>query len=115
MNWQRFLKNFNGLIGGAIGTLLWFVAPFIYRKIDPTAGSYDAGFIMPMIYAFIVLSFSSTFAWVMFKLTAPGLHKVFDKFLENEHSVGYSDSIKWSFALYFFYMAVFVITIVAMV
>jgi hypothetical protein len=110
----RIFKALNGWLSFALGTVLFFVAPHLYRYLDPTAGAYDAGYIMPIIYAMIVVSFASGFAWALVRFTAPGPYKDFDKFLEGEHTAP-SDTVKVMLALYFFFMAMVVIIIACMV
>ena len=99
---KKLLMQYNGWLGFAIATLLFFAAPPLYRTIDPTAGQFDAGYIHPIIYASVVVCFASGLAFLLVKLTAPGLHRQFDKFLEQENYL-MSDPIKYAFVLYALY------------
>ncbi len=94
--------------------MLFFVSPPIYRLIDPTAGHYDAGYIQPIIYAMIVFSFASAFAWLMLRLNAPALYRQFDKFLEGDHSM-LSDQVKVAIGLWVFFVVSIVSVIICMV
>lgn len=115
MTWKKFLKTYNGWLGYAVGTALFFAAPSLYMHIDPTAGRYDAGYIMPIIYAGIVLFFASAISWTVLRLTAPGVHKQLDKFLENEDAIGHSQAVLYGFILYAVYMLIVVLIVIAMV
>jgi len=110
----RFFKALNGWISFAIGTVLFFLTPTLYRYFDPAAGAYDAGYIMPIIYAMTVISFASGFAWALVRFTAPGPYKRFDKFLEGEESVP-SEAVKVCIGLYLFFMAAAVVLVACMV
>lgn len=104
MNWKQILKHFNGWTGFAVSSILFFAAPPLYRYIDPTAGSFDAGYIHPIIYAGVVIGFAIGYAWLMVRLLAPGPFKAFDWFLESEKSNDSNDSLTmalWLFILFF--------------
>lgn len=111
----KYLKFLNGWIGFAVGTLLFFAAPPLYRQIDPTAGQFDAGYIHPLIYSFTVLSFSIGCAWLSLKLTAPGLHKLFDNFLEQDSAQTLTDSVRSAFWLFFFYIICVIAIVISVV
>ena len=111
---KRLIKALNGWISFAVGTILFFVSPPLYRLMDPEAGRYDAGYIQPIIYAMIVVSFASAFAWLMLRLNAPALYKVFDRFLEGDQSM-LSDQVKIAVAFYLFFIVTIVTVIVCMI
>lgn len=85
-----------------MGSLLFFAAPPLYRIIDPTAGSFDAGYIHAIIYAAVVVSFASGFAWLLTRLIAPGTFKLTDKWLEHEHPT-ITDSVKYTLIIFFLF------------
>ena len=114
MNWQKFAKNFNGWISFAVGTALFFAAPPLYRIIDPTAGQFDAGYLHPIIYALCAASFAQGFAWFTMMITAPGLFKTFDSFLESSGSP-LTDNVRAAFWLYLVYFIGFLSIIIAVV
>lgn len=87
MNWKKFIRHYNGWIAFVIGTALFFIAPHLYRMVDPTAGQFDAGYIHPIIYAMTVVSFASGFAWFILKSLAPGQHAVLDHWLESKDEI----------------------------
>ena len=101
-HFRKLLMKYNGWLGFAVATLLFFAAPPLYRLVDPTAGQFDAGYIHPIVYAAVVVCFASGLAFFMVILTAPGLHRQFDKFLEQESWL-VTDQIKYAFALYALY------------
>lgn len=111
--------NYNGWLGFAVATLLFFAAPPLYRLIDPTAGQFDAGYIHPIIYSAVLVCFSSGLAFLLLKLTAPGLHKTFDEFLEHdgtEPMPGFQfSSAKFAFILYLTFMVLICVTVWCMV
>lgn len=108
---NKLLKHFNGVIGFAVGTILFFAAPPLYRLIDPTAGAFDAGYIHPIIYACSTVCIGSSLAWALTRATAPGPWKLMDKFFDGE--INYvDDCIAAALILYFIYMAAFVIIMV---
>lgn len=111
---KRIFKALNGWISFALGTVLFFVAPPLYRLIDPTAGRYDAGYIQPIIYAMIAVSFASAFAWLMLRLNAPALYKKFDDFLEGDQSC-FSDQVKAAFFFYAFFVLLIITVIIYMI
>jgi len=96
---RKLLMKYNGWLGFAVASLLFFAAPPLYRLVDPTAGQFDAGYIHPIIYAAVVVCFASGLAFFMVILTAPGLHQQFDKFLEQENYL-VTDQVKYAIALY---------------
>lgn len=106
---NKFLRKYNGWIGFVLGTVLFFIAPHIYRQFDPTAGQLDAGFIHPIIYAIVVVSIASAVAWMLTKFTAPGSHGALDKLLERE------DDPYVAFFLYLGFFFAFVGVVIAMV
>ena len=99
---KKFLMKYNGWLGFAVATLLFFAAPPLYRLIDPTAGQFDAGYIHPIIYAAVVVCFASGLSFLLLMLSAPGLHKGFDKYMEEENWV-LNDQIKFALILYLAY------------
>lgn len=108
---KTLLRKYNGWIGFVLGTVLFFIAPHIYRQFDPTAGQLDAGFIHPIIYAIVVVSIASAVAWMLTKFTAPGPHEDLDRVLER------NGKDEWEIALFIYlaYFAAFIIVVVAMV
>jgi hypothetical protein len=111
---KRIFKELNGWVSFALGSILFFVSPPIYRLIDPTAGRYDAGYIQPVIYAMIAVSFGSAFAWLMLRLNAPALYRAFDSFLEGDVST-LTDQSKVAIGFYIFFIVVIVTVIICMV
>lgn len=114
MNWKKFLMRYNGWMGFIFGTIVFFIAPPIYRLIDPTAGQFDAGYIHPIIYAFTGLCFASASAFFMTKFTAPGPFAQLDRFFENDSWVT-TDGIRVAMILYVAYFIGFLTILWAVV
>lgn len=83
MSFKKFLQHFNGWLLFAVASVLFFAVPPLYRIIDPTAGQFDAGYIHPIIYGAVVISFFIGFSWLALKLLAPGVHSELDRYLED--------------------------------
>jgi hypothetical protein len=111
---KSFIKKYNGWISLAVAvimsTVLFFCGPGLYRLIDPEAGAFDAGYLHAIIYSIIVVFMASGIAWLLFKITAPGLQGSVDNFFENASSV--NESIRYGFIIYivFFLSIVFIIS-----
>lgn len=110
MSTRKFLMRYNGWLAFVMGTILFFVAPHIYHQFDPAAGQYDAGYIHPIIYALVVVSFASGASWTLVLLTAPGIFKKLDEFLEGRHDV-ITDQVRWAFMLYAFFVVMICATV----
>lgn len=109
MNWKKFLQRYNGWLGFLIATVIFFVAPPIYRLLDPTAGQLDAGYIHPIVYAMVVVCIASGIAWMLSMFTAPGPHKALDNILE-DHTDPYT-----ALYLYSLFFIGFVGVVIAMI
>lgn len=113
---KQFIRKYNGWLGFMLSTAAFFLAPPLYRLIDPTAGQFDAGFIHPIIYASVVICFASGLAWTLVLLTAPGAHKHLDRFFEEPEAKGINpDAVITASILYVVFLLATVACVAVMV
>jgi hypothetical protein len=78
----NFLKNWHELFTLPLAILIWYISPSLLRLIDPTAGVYDAGIFQNILFAVIAVMVFHFFAWIMLKMTFPGVYNYLDTLLE---------------------------------
>jgi hypothetical protein len=76
--------------------------------IDPTAATYDAGIFQIILFTTIQILFYNGLAWILIKLTWPGMYKFLDSSLEEKALANESISewekckmVLWIFTIYF--------------
>ncbi|WP_420582082.1 hypothetical protein [Reichenbachiella sp.] len=100
MNWTKIIKQYNEWLTIPIALVLFFVAPGLYRLIDPTAGAFDAGVFHVNFYAIATLFLYSGVSWFLLKLKFPVLKKFLDDDAEDLLSAG-DPRHKWGVILAF--------------
>lgn len=106
---QKFLMKYNGWLGFVVASLLFFAAPPLYRLVDPTAGQFDAGYLHPIIYASVVVCFASGLGNLLLRLTAPGLYKQLDSFLDGTCEL--CPKVQFGYILYAIYFTAICTTV----
>jgi hypothetical protein len=113
-NW--FWKNWNESIMFLLGLALFFLWPVIYRTLDATAGSFDAGMLHTIPTAFLITQFILFSSWLTYKLSFPRLHKWFDDKLESYTVDVQVNNLRlsyFSFGVYAFYCTIQTVIFVA--
>lgn len=113
MNWKKILKHYNGWIGFAVGSILFFISPPLYHLVDPTAGQFDAGYIHTIIFAMVAVSFASGFSWLMLRLLAPALFKALDQCFDGDSELNIQSAV--ALTIYLVTMAMLLIVVIALV
>ena len=79
--WVNAYKEYLLII---IAILLFFLSPYVFRMIDPTAGVYDIGVLQNNITAIISLLIFQVVAWNVLCFIWPSIHTYFDKHFVND-------------------------------
>lgn len=64
--------------------ILWFVSPTLMRWVDPTAGSFDVGYIQKLVLAMVFMLAVSGFSWLGIKFNFPDLFHYGDDGFETD-------------------------------
>jgi hypothetical protein len=108
----KFLVDWNEVWAIPAAVLVWVVSPNILRWIDPTAGSFDIGYIQKFVLAAVFVLLSSGFSWLGVRMNFKYLFEYGNEGLEGD-----LDNItRWQRVLVylfvpFFYMLCFVLLI----
>jgi hypothetical protein len=106
---RKFLYQWNELVSLPIAFVLWYFSGDLLRIIDPTAATYDAGIFQIILFAVIGGLIIHAVAWLLLKITFPGVYGYLDNFLEKNligndpHSMSRWEKSKlvlWVFTLY---------------
>jgi hypothetical protein len=109
---RKFLYQWNELVSLPIAFVLWYFSGDLLRMIDPTAATYDAGIFQIILFAVIGGLTIHAVAWLLIKITFPGVYGYLDNFLEknligNDQQFSMtrwekSKVVLWVFTLYLF-------------
>lgn len=83
--WKRVLKffiNWNEIITIPIGIAIFYFAPMLMRLADPSAAGYDLGILHSILFAIAAMLIINGFAFLIMKITFPGIYKFIDEVLE---------------------------------
>jgi len=80
---RNFLKKHSEFITLPLAIMLWYFLPFIYRRIDPTAGVHDLGLLQTFAIASIGLFFGTAIVWLTLRISVPHVHRTLDDFFIN--------------------------------
>lgn len=113
MNWRNYI---NELVGIPLALLIFWLSPIVLRWLDPTAGVYDAGVIQSLSVAAIYVLIIVTAASVGLKVNFPHVFKYFNQ--DEGFNLDYKLLTKWqkirlSLFLYCFYIAAFLVALIA--
>lgn len=78
----KFVSNWNELLTIPLGFALFYFFPLLLRMIDPVAGGYDIGILHAAIAAISIMLIIHGFAWLILRLTFPGVYKYLDDVFE---------------------------------
>jgi len=78
----KFVSNWNELITIPLGFALFYFFPLLLRMIDPVAGCYDIGILHAAIAAISIMLIIHGFAWLLLRITFPGVYKYLDDTFE---------------------------------
>jgi hypothetical protein len=76
------LVEWNEFITIPLGITLFFVFPRVLRLFDSTTAAYDAGVLHSYISAVAGMLIIHGYAWIMLRITFPGIYKFFDDAFE---------------------------------
>jgi hypothetical protein len=68
-----------------VAILIWYLSPYLLRRIDPTAGAHDIGLFQTFLIATVGLFFGTALIWLFLKLAAPEVYKQLDDYLSNNY------------------------------
>ena len=77
-----FLVEWNEFITIPLGIILFFTFPQMLRLFDNTTAAYDAGVLHSYISAVAGMLIIHGYAWIMLRITFPGVYKFFDDAFE---------------------------------
>lgn len=78
----KFVCKWNELLTIPLGFILFYYFPLLLRIIDPTAGGYDIGILHAAIAAISIMLIIHGFAWLLLRITFPGVYKFLDDTFE---------------------------------
>ncbi|HUW07859.1 MAG TPA: hypothetical protein VMW01_16555 [Williamwhitmania sp.] len=79
---KRFIANWNEILTIPLALVLWYFSPMLLRMMDPVAATFDTGILQVYLLAAIGLFFFNGVAWLLIKLSFPGIYKWVDKEFE---------------------------------
>jgi hypothetical protein len=84
--------EWNEFISIPLGLMLFFWFPKLLRYFDNTAAAYDAGVLHSFIIAISGMLIIHGFAWLLLKITFPGIYNFFDNIFESHinSKIGYN-------------------------
>lgn len=110
---KRIIASWQGLMAGIIALVLYLFLPTIIRWYDPTAGTFDAGYLQWYGLAVVLYFGSIFFAWVGFQIAFPSIDKAADKGISKWFNEMSPSSRWWATQVAFFLMLlVFLICLV---
>jgi len=72
---RRFLSSWHGLIAGLVALAVYLCLPLAIRWYDPTAGVFDAGYLVWVGLGTFLALWAGFVGWVMFQLFFASLDK----------------------------------------
>ena len=84
--WQwllKFIKQWNEILTIPLGIALFYFFPILLRTIDPVSASYDMGVLHTAIVAIAIMLILHGFAWILLKITFPGVFRFLDDVFES--------------------------------
>ena len=75
MNFRRIFSSWHGLLAGLIALGFYLVLPLLVRRLDPTAGVFDAGYLVWVGLATFLAFWSVFIGWVLWQLAFKSLDK----------------------------------------
>ena len=80
----KFLLIWNELWTLPLAFILWWMSPYLLHMVDPTAGTYDSGIFQVILFTIIQFMVYHAVAWIMLKITFPGIYRHIDEVLEKK-------------------------------
>lgn len=101
---RRFLKRFNEYVPFLAALIIWWVAQFPIRLLDPHAATDDAGLIQGLLFAMVLYFAACTFSWFALRIIFPKI----GRFVDDDFEAGWSQVHKgdkriYSLVLFGFY------------
>jgi hypothetical protein len=81
---KTFIRRHSEFITLPLAIVAWYTLPFLYRRIDPTAGVHDLGLLQTFIIAAIGLFFGTAVVWLVLKISVPEVYSTLDNYLSNK-------------------------------
>lgn len=75
---KSILSKFQGLPALLVANLLFWISPSLVRFMDPTAATFDAGYLQRPIIAAVYFFFGIFVMWVGFQIDFPTLNRWLD-------------------------------------
>lgn len=105
----RFILNWNEVLTIPIAFLLFYISPTLLRLVDSTAGVYDYGVFQKILFAMVVFLVVHGFAWIIVKLTWPGVYNFLDNEIENsvdakQNHLSFFQKTAVTLSILFFYL-----------
>lgn len=72
---RRIFSSFRGLLAGLVALGIYLVLPELIRAYDPTAGTFDAGYLQWIGLATFLTFWSGFVGWVLWQLIFSSLDK----------------------------------------
>jgi hypothetical protein len=76
---KKILSHVQGLAALLLAVFLFDISGPLLRLLDPTAGTFDAGYIQAPVVALVYHLFLNAAIWITFQLSFPSLDKRLDE------------------------------------
>lgn len=76
---QKLISHCQGLLALVAAVLIFWLSPHLLHWLDPTAGTFDAGYLQRPLVAAVYFFFGIFLAWLAFQLDFPSLDQWLDK------------------------------------
>lgn len=80
---RRFFSCWQGLLAGIVAVLIFLASPIFIRKLDPTAGLFDAGFLQWVLLAMVIFFFGIFLTWIGWQLAFRSMDRWADEHLSD--------------------------------
>ena len=75
---KRLFSNWQGLTALLLAAAAFYFSPHLLRLLDPTAGTFDVGYLQRPLVAMSYFFFATFCAWTAFQIDFPSLDKWID-------------------------------------
>lgn len=81
---KKFISTWNEFYTIPMALVLWYFCPILLRWMDPTAATFDSGVLQTYLLAAIGVLLLNGAAWLMIKVSFPGIYLFLDTMFEKE-------------------------------
>ena len=108
---KTLFRSYPELASIAVMLALWFTLPLVLRLIDPTAGTFDAGFLQIPVFAILLGLIFLSISWILLRLV---FGMIYTYLISKEYESDFENLSKWqkitlSYSLFFSLFAAFVL------